>query len=105
MCCKQVEKFDKRGTTLTCSCCGYVLVKELPPSVRTFNCPRCGFTMPGDMNSALNFLYIYQCAVWHGLRAPTALSIARDILTPASGKGRSPLQRDYVLNCQDARGL
>ncbi|MGA2106367.1 MAG: transposase [Syntrophorhabdales bacterium] len=108
---KKVEKFDERGTTRTCSCCGYVIEGGLPPSVRTFTCPECGFVTERDMNSTLNFLKLYQFALWQGLRELTVLSIARHAVSPTSGKNRRVLRRACVLNytprviLQDARGL
>lgn len=103
--CKKVEKFDERGTTRTCSCCGYVFEEGLSPTVRTFKCPRCSFSMPRDINSTLNFLYFYRYAVWRGLRALASLSIARFLINPSSGKNRRTALRSIVLNYQDARGL
>jgi putative transposase len=103
--CKQVEKFGERGTTRTCSCCGYVFKDGLEPSVRTFTCPDCGFTAPRDINSVLNDLYIYRYAVWHSLRALVCLSITRQILNPTSGKNQRVRLRTCTLNYQDAWGL
>ena len=103
--CKEVRKFNERGTTRTCSCCGHVISGGLSPSVRTFACPLCGFTIARDINSTLNFLNIYQFAVWYSLRALQCLSIARLLLNPSSGKNRRVSLRTCVLNCQDARSL
>ena len=103
--CKQVEKFGERGTTRTCSCCGYVFKKGLSPSTRVFNCCECGFTAPRDMNSALNDLFVYRYAVWHSLRALASLSIARILLSPTSGKNQRVISKTLVLNYQDARSL
>ncbi len=103
--CKEVRKFNERGTTRTCSCCGHVIAEGLSPSVRTFACPVCGFTIDRDINSTLNFLNIYQFAVWYSLRALQCLSIARLLLNPSSGKNRRVSARTCVLNYQDARSL
>jgi transcription elongation factor Elf1 len=102
--CKEVRKFNER-TTRTCSCCGHVIVEGLSPSVRTFTCAECGFTIPRDINSTLNFLNIYQFAVWYSLRALQCLSIARLLLNPSSGKNRTVSARTCVLNYQDACSL
>ena len=103
--CKEVRKFNERGTTRTCSCCGHVIAEGLSPSVRTFTCPECGFTIPRDINSTLNFLNIYQFAVWYSLRALQCLSIARLLLKHSSGKNRMVSSLTCVLNYQDARSL
>src|SRR5664279_957039 len=100
--CKEVRKFKERGTTRTCSCCWHVIAEGLSPSVRTFSCPECGFTIPRDINSTLNFLNIYQFAVWYILRALQCLSIARLLLNPSSSKKRTVYARTCVLNYQDA---
>ena len=105
LCCKEVRKFNERGTTRTCSSCGHVVAEGLSPSVRTFTCPMCGFTIPRDINSTLNFLNIYQFAVWYSLRALQCLSIARLLLNHSSGKKRRVSSRTCVLNYQDARSL
>jgi hypothetical protein len=55
---------------------GYVIVAGLSPSVRTFTCPEHCFNIPRDINSTLNFLNIYQFALWYILRALQCLSIA-----------------------------
>ena len=86
--CKEVRKLNERGTTRTCSCCGHVIAEGLSPSVRTFTCPECGFAIPRDINSTLNFLNIYRFVVWYSLRALQCLSIARLLLNPSSGKKR-----------------
>ena len=103
--CKEVRKFKERGTTRTCSCCGHVIAEGLSPSVRTFTCPECGFTIPRDINSTLNFLNIYQFAVWYSLRALQCLSIARLLLNPSSSKNRRVSSRTCILNYQDARSI
>ncbi len=59
-----VEKFDERGTTKTCSACGFVPSKGLNPSVRTFTCQRCSFTYPRDLQSCLNFIKKFESALW-----------------------------------------
>ena len=103
--CKEVRKFNERGTTRTCSCCGHVIAEGLSPSVRTFTCPECGFTISRDIDSTLNFLNIYQFAVWYSLRALQCLSIARLLLNPSSSKKRRVSSRTCILNYQDARSL
>src|SRR5664279_1558332 len=98
--CKEVRKLNERGTTRTCSCCGHVIAEGLSPSVRTFTCPECGFNIPQDLNSTLNFLNIYQFAVWYSLRPLQCLSIARLLLNPSSDKKRTASSRTCVLNYQ-----
>ena len=105
MCCKEVKKFNERGTTKTCSCCGHIIAEGLSPSVRTFTCPECAFTISRDINSTLNFLHIHQFSVWYSLRALQCLSIARLLLNPSSGNNRMVSSRTCVLNYQDARSL
>lgn len=100
---QQVEKFDERGTTRTCSKCDNVRAEPLKPAVRVYKCEVCGFEIERDVNSALNDLKRYQYALWQGLRAVTALSIARVLLNPSSGKNRKVLYRTLILNYQNAR--
>lgn len=38
----------------TCSSCGHV--KDMPLSIRTFDCPRCGTSIDRDLNAAINIL-------------------------------------------------
>ncbi len=78
----EVAKFDERGTIRTCSCCGHVLSAGLSPPIRVFACPVCGFTAERDINSVLNFLKRFNCALWQGLRAIASLSIARLTVNP-----------------------
>ena len=59
-----VEKIDERGTTRTCSACGYIAPKGINPSVRTFICQRCSFTYPRDLQSCLNFIKKFESALW-----------------------------------------
>jgi putative transposase len=98
---QQVEEFDEKGTTKTCSCCGSK--QDMPPSKRVYHCPRCGFKVERDINSVLNFLKNYNYAAWHGLS--DRLSIARYSFNPVSGANRRTNYRSIVLNYQDARGL
>jgi len=103
--CKEVKKFNERGTTRTCSMCGHVIHEGLSPSVRVFHCEECGFDIGRDINSVLNFLKLYQYALWQGLRAIASLSIARIQFNPLSGKNRTVCIRQVILNYQDARCL
>ena len=59
-----VDRFDERGTTKTCSACGFVPSKGINPSVRTFTCQRCSFTYPRDLQSCLNFIKKFESALW-----------------------------------------
>jgi putative transposase len=59
-----VARFDERGTTRTCSACGFVASKGVNPSVRTFTCQRCSFTYPRDHQSCLNFIKKFESAWW-----------------------------------------
>jgi len=51
---RTVIAVDPRGTSQRCSQCGTVVKKDL--SVRTHNCPYCGFKTSRDLNSALEIL-------------------------------------------------
>ncbi|HEY3231061.1 MAG TPA: transposase [Roseiflexaceae bacterium] len=50
----QVIRIDPRFTTQTCSKCGELVQKSL--SVRTHNCPWCGYVADRDVNAAQNIL-------------------------------------------------
>lgn len=100
---QQVEEFDERGTTKTCSSCGDK--QSMPPSKRVYNCPKCGFKIERDINSALNFLKNDNYALWQGLIGNTTISIARSSFNPISGANRRTEHRSIILNYQDARGL
>jgi len=52
---KDFHKIDERGTSKTCSQCGYQ--QKMPLSVRTYNCPECRLIMDRDCNSAKNILH------------------------------------------------
>lgn len=99
---QQVEEFDERGTTKTCSNCDNQ--QKMPPSKRVYNCPNCGFKLERDINSALNFLKNDNYALWQGLIGNTTISIARYGFNPISGANRPVEHRSIVLNYQDARG-
>ena len=62
-----VERFDERGTTRSCSACGYVSKTSIKPSVRIFKCPECLFVFPRDHNSCLNFVKKYNAVLWQRL--------------------------------------
>jgi len=49
------HKIDERGTSKTCSQCGFQ--QKMPLSVRTYKCPNCGLVMDRDCNSAINILH------------------------------------------------
>jgi len=98
---QQVEEFDERGTTRTCSGCGNK--QDMPPSKRVYHCPICGFKVERDINSVLNFLKIHNYAMWHGLS--NELSIVSYSLNPVTGANPKIETRSVILNYQDARGL
>jgi len=52
---KDFFKIDERGTSKTCSQCGFQ--QQMPLSVRTYRCPSCGLVMDRDCNSAINILH------------------------------------------------
>lgn len=83
-----VNEFDERGTTRTCSQCTHVIAEGVPPSVRLFKCPECGFSYPRDWQSGLNFLRQYEPAVWNGLRGNLPTSSVRKVLAPFSLKAQ-----------------
>ncbi|MBL4704272.1 MAG: transposase, partial [Flavobacteriales bacterium] len=65
---KTVDKFNERGTTRTCVMCGHVHKKGIPPSVRVFECKACDFKYDRDRHSCLNFVKLYEPALWKRLR-------------------------------------
>lgn len=98
---QQVNEFDERGTTRTCSCCG--AIQKMPPGKRVYVCPVCDFKTERDINSVLNFLKNYDYASWQSLS--DKLSIVRYMANPLSGANRRSDYRSLILNYQDARGL
>jgi putative transposase len=70
---KQVDKFDERGTTKTCSACDHV-GEAVPPTQRTFTCRKCGFIAPRDVNATLNQTKLVAYGMWHALKAIPAFS-------------------------------
>ena len=52
---KDFYKISERGTSKTCSQCGYQ--QEMPLFVRVYRCPKCGLEMDRDCNSARNILH------------------------------------------------
>ncbi|WP_038042094.1 IS607 family element RNA-guided endonuclease TnpB [Thermus tengchongensis] len=75
-------------STKMCSRCGWV-VPEMPLSVRTFRCPRCGLEIDRDLNAALN-LRQYGLAVLSG---PTGSSPGSDACGDPSGGGTAGTSR------------
>ena len=100
---QQVEEFDERGTTRTCSSCDNR--QKMPPSKRVYDCPECGFKLERDINSVMNFLKKHHYALWQGLTGSTTISIVRYSFDPLSGANRPAKHRSIVLNYQDAWGL
>ncbi|WP_407080287.1 zinc ribbon domain-containing protein [Candidatus Contubernalis alkalaceticus] len=98
---QQVEEFDERGTTRTCSGCGSQ--QQMPPNKRVYLCPKCGFKVERDINSVLNFLKNDNYAMWHGLGE--VLSIVSYRFNPVTGANQRIESRSVILNYQDARGL
>jgi len=80
------KKFDERGTTRTCSSCGYVHKEGIDPSVRVFKCEKCGFRFPRDLQSTLNFVKRYESALWQGLSGNLPDSSRKLELAPFSCK-------------------
>jgi putative transposase len=52
----RLEKVDPRGTSQICFVCRREVPKVL--SVRTHDCPHCGFVADRDNNAALNVLFL-----------------------------------------------
>jgi len=91
---QQVDEFNERGTTSTCSCCGEK--QKMPPGKRVFNCMVCSFKTERDINSTLNFLKKFSYASWQSLSSK--LSIARCGFNPTSGENRRFENRTVILN-------
>ena len=49
-----VGQVDPKNTSQICSKCGKIVLKDL--SVRTHNCPYCGFVCDRDVNAAINIV-------------------------------------------------
>jgi putative transposase len=52
---KTVIRVPARDTTKTCACCGHK--QDMPPEIRWYSCPKCGWECDRDINSALNVLF------------------------------------------------
>jgi putative transposase len=50
----EVVFVNPKGTTKTCSCCGYQ--QDMPLSERIYYCPSCGMLKDRDLNAAINIL-------------------------------------------------
>ena len=83
---QEAKKFDERGTTRTCSSCGHVHKEGIDPSVRVFNCRKCNFNFPRDLQSTLNFVKRYESALWQGLSGNLPDSSRKLELAPFSCK-------------------
>ena len=83
---QEAKKFDERGTTRTCSSCGHVHKEGIDPSVRVFNCRKCDFNFPRDLQSTLNFVKRYESALWQGLSGNLPDSSRKLELAPFSCK-------------------
>ncbi len=51
----RVVKVDPKDTSKTCSDCGNI--KDMPLSVREYNCDRCGMQLDRDINASINILH------------------------------------------------
>jgi putative transposase len=100
---KQVVKFNEKGTTKTCSSCDYV-GPALPPSKRTFQCRRCGFTAPRDINATLNQTKIVAYGMWHALKALPAFNSVRTALPIRTSRKLQATEIARVLFYRDAQG-
>jgi len=60
---------DPRNSSKACAKCGYVK-DDLTLNDRVFSCPKCGWTVDRDYNSALNHL---RCAGWESPVVPVEL--------------------------------
>ena len=50
----KVIKVDARNTSKECSNCGNI--REMPLSMREYNCGRCGMQLDRDINASINIL-------------------------------------------------
>jgi len=59
LCGRQYVEVDPKGSTMTCSCCGFIN-KEITGfaglSIRAWGCPTCGSVHDRDVNAAINTL-------------------------------------------------
>ena len=91
---QEVNKFDERGTSRTCSKCDYVHKNGYSPAKRTFVCESCGFTYARDHHSCLNFIKKFESALWLRLVGLLPTRSLRVELAPFSFK---PQRRAYQL--------
>jgi putative transposase len=86
---QQVDKFDERGSTRTCSQCNHRHKEGVPPNVRQFVCQQCRFTYPRDHHSTLNFIKKFEPALWQCLSANLPDRSVRTTLSPFAFKPQS----------------
>ncbi len=86
-----VQKVDARNTSKTCSQCGSI--RDMPLSVRIYDCPNCGFHEDRDINAARNILQ-------RATTAGHAGSHARgDIVRPLAREAGVEEARTYPNRC------
>ena len=83
---REAKKFEERGATRTCSHCLHRHKQGIPPNIRIFKCKKCCFQYSRDHQSCLNFIRIYEPALW--LRLPEILTgrSMKTVLAPFSYK-------------------
>ena len=85
-----VNKFDERGTTRTCVMCKKQHKEGVSPSKRLFKCidESCGFSYSRDHHSGLNFVEMFDSALWQRLKGNLPLSSRRVSLHSLSFKSQ-----------------
>jgi len=93
---KKVVLVDPAYTSKTCARCGYVK-DDLTLNDRVFSCPKCGWTVDRDYNSALNHL---KHAGWESPVVPVELRPLPVTLGKA-GRGSGKPLKDGVAHSDD----
>lgn len=78
---KMYIEFNEKGTTRTCSNCSFVVKDGIPPEIREWTCPNCGYKHIRDENAAKNGL---------------AKTIQEKNLLPRSGRVPSEISERWV---------
>jgi putative transposase len=92
----KVIKVDARNTTRECSNCGNI--RDMPLSVREYNCNGCGMQLDRDINASINILK----RATLGQRGSHAQGENRQYIPTGNANGLEELRTDKTHPLQDA---
>ncbi len=94
----KVIKVDARNTSRECSNCGNI--KDMPLSIREYNCSRCGMRLDRDINASINILK----RATLGQRGSHAQGENRQYISTGNANGLEELRTDSA-NAGEANDL